>query len=60
MKRKYIKYHYKCTNCGTRHPSQTKECFVCGKSDTITFQQITNNRKNRSRFNQTRKISIKL
>lgn len=34
--------HYKCCTCGTRYSEHRKECFYCGKTDTIRFEQIRN------------------
>ena len=38
-------YPFKCTQCKTRHPIAAKQCFICGKSDTIKFDQIKEKKK---------------
>lgn len=32
--------HYQCSACKARYPNDRKDCFYCGKADTIIFNQI--------------------
>jgi len=41
-------YSFECTQCKTRHPVSAKQCFICGKSDTIKFDQIKEKKKKKT------------
>lgn len=41
---KLLDYDYMCTKCHTRHPKETKKCFVCG-NDKLEYNKIKDKRK---------------
>jgi predicted ATP-dependent serine protease len=52
-------YNFKCTKCGTRHPTKQNRCFVCGGIDTIQLDQIkVKIKKKRPKGGATVKINI--
>jgi len=41
-------YDFECTQCKARHPTSAKQCFICGKSDTIKINQIKEKKKKKT------------